>query len=83
VNLIMDKTLIVFIVGFVIINVYIFIVLNDQFQTALTEVQAACDNMTPEMYNTSQYHEMCKYNETTGRYDVNIEVWSTVNGTVI
>lgn len=49
-------------------------------ENAIIEIQGICNNMTPETYNITKNHEACKFNETTGKYDLNItilnEVWT-------
>lgn len=47
-------------------------------EDAILEIKGVCDNMTQETYNLTPNHEACKYNETTGRYDLNITVINDV-----
>lgn len=77
----MDENLLIQIAFAVIITCVIFYigtVLYANMEIAITDIQATCDNLTPETYNITQYHEACKYNETTGKYDLNITVINDV-----
>jgi hypothetical protein len=47
-------------------------------ENTIMDLQGVCDNMTPETYNITKNHEACKFNETTGKYDLNITVLADV-----
>jgi hypothetical protein len=78
----MDKRLLVFqilLASLVIIVLYFMgFAIYKNMEIAITDIQNTCNNLTPETYNITQYHEACKFNETTGKYDLNITVINDV-----
>lgn len=58
----------------VVVFYIMFYVVYANMENAILEIKGVCDNMTPETYNITPDHAMCKYNETTGKYDLNITV---------
>ena len=54
---------VVFCIGIVVLYIVI--------EVSVTDQTTVCDNLTPENYNITPNHESCKFNETTGKYDLN------------
>lgn len=63
-------TMIVFLLGLYIVY--------EALENVINKAQGICDNLTPETYNITTDHEVCKFNETTGKYDLNITVINEV-----
>lgn len=78
----MDKNQVIQILIAVIVTIVIFYIMfyvvYANMENAILEINGVCDNMTPETYNITPDHAMCKYNETTGKYDLNITVINDV-----
>lgn len=71
----MDKELFTQIITTILIiciTLYIgFFIVTKVMDVALLDMHTLCDNMTTENYNITPHHEACKFNETTGKYDLN------------
>jgi len=77
----MDKHHVIQIILAIVITIVVFYIGFAVFKNtelAITDIWTVCDNMTPETYNITKYHEVCKFNETTGKYDLNITVINDV-----
>ena len=77
----MDKTKrMPIIIGIIVIGlaIYIGLIVAENMNQSISSAQNFCKDITPETYNITKNHELCIYNETTGKYDLNITLINEV-----